>query len=322
LKDDRAAAGTAVTDRTDGPRPGSAAVARRGILIYNPTAGQRDLRARMSALIDRLRSRGIDLVNAPTGGPGDATQIVREFLERGIDVVAVCGGDGTVSEAACGLVGSSVPLAVLPGGTSNVLALELGIPLDPERASDLLLDGLAHPVRLAHADGRPFLLWAGAGLDARVMGSMNLQLKRWFGRSGIFLTAADQFLRYEFPRLEVSIDGVAQEATFAVVCRASHYAGDWVIAPEASLLADTFDVLLFSHRDHRKLFRLFRSMASARAAHLGDGLARIVRGREVVIRSLEGYPVEIQLDGDCILQTPIACRVGSDTVRILVPRAG
>src|SRR5271154_4150676 len=100
---------------------------KRGILVYNPTAGQRDRRAEMSALIDRQRQKGLELVNAPTSGPGDATAIVKSFLTRGVDVVAVCGGDGTMSEAACGLEGSSVPLAVLPGGTSNVLAIELGI---------------------------------------------------------------------------------------------------------------------------------------------------------------------------------------------------
>jgi diacylglycerol kinase (ATP) len=321
LKDERAAAEIAGSDEPEGAPPHSGTMLRRGILIYNPAAGQRNLRARMSALIDRLRARGIELVDAPTGGPGDATAIVKSFLDRAIHVVAVCGGDGTISEAACGLAGSDVPLAILPGGTSNVLALELGIPLDPDQAGDLLIEGTVRPVRIAHADGRPFLLWAGAGLDARVMGSMNLQLKRWFGRTGIFVTAAEQFFRYEFPRLEVEIDGAAHEATFAVVCRASHYAGNWVIAPGASLSGDTFDVMLFAHRDHRRLYRLFRSMADGRAAHLEEGLARVVRGREVAIRSLEDYPVEVEVDGDCVLQTPITCRVGSEIVRILVPRA-
>jgi diacylglycerol kinase (ATP) len=320
LNEERAAAGVAASDSPRGARPDGRVLPRRGILIYNPTAGQRDLRARMSALIDRLRPRGIELVNAPTSGPGDATAIVKSFVARGIDVVAVCGGDGTVSEAACGLADSGVPLAILPGGTSNVLAVELGIPLDPDRAGELLVDGTARPVRIAHADGRPFLLWAGAGLDARVMDSMNLQLKRWFGRTGIFVTAADQFFRYEFPRLEVRVDGVAHEATFAVVCRASHYAGDWVIAPGASLTAETFDVMLFSHRDHRKLYRLFRSMADGRAAHLDEGLGRIVRGREVSVRSLEDYPVEVEVDGDCVLRTPVTCRVGAEIVHFLVPR--
>ena len=294
--------------------------ARRGLLVYNPTAGQRDLREQMNALIDRQRERGLELVNAPTSGTGDATEIVRTFLRRGLDLLAVCGGDGTISEAAWGLEGSEVPLAVLPGGTSNVLARELQIPLDLEAAEELLLSGEPAPVRFAHADGRPFLLWAGAGIDARIMGNMNLKLKRWLGRTGISLTAMSEFLRYEFPRLEVVIDGEPHEATFAVVCRATRYAGDWIIAPDARLDGESLDVMLFSRRSHRDLLRLFRQMRKGRSAHLQDGLSRIVRGREVVIRSLESYPIEVEVDGDCLLKTPIRCRVGSQTVRILVPK--
>jgi diacylglycerol kinase (ATP) len=292
---------------------------RRGLLVYNPTAGQRDRRGEMSALIDRQRKRGLELVNAPTSGPGDATEIVRTFLTRGLDMVAVCGGDGTISEAARGLEGSAVPLAVLPGGTSNVLAIELGIPTVVEKAEEILHDGKIHALRLAHADGRSFLLWAGAGLDARVMGNMRLPWKRLLGRAGIFPTAMKEWLTYEFPRLEVTIDGTAHPATFAVACRASHYGGKWVIAPDARLDADHFDVLIFSHRSRRKLGALFSLMAAGNAGHLDKGLARIVRGRHVGIRSLDGA-VEVQIDGDTVLSTPVACRVGTETVNVLVPK--
>ena len=134
---------------------------KRGLLIYNPTAGQRDRRAAMRKVAESVRERGLELVNAPTSAPGHATEIVRSFLPSGLDVVAVCGGDGTISEAACGLAGSDVPLAILPGGTSNVLVRELSIPLDLEGATALLFDGVARPVRLLLANDRPFLLWRG-----------------------------------------------------------------------------------------------------------------------------------------------------------------
>jgi diacylglycerol kinase (ATP) len=293
---------------------------RRGLLVYNPIAGQRDRRRQMNALIDRAKSRGLELVNAPTSGPGDATEIVRTFLDRGIDLVAVCGGDGTISEVAAGLVGTEVPIGVLPAGTSNVLAIELGIPITLDHAEDLLLSGTPAEFRLGRADERPFLLWAGVGLDARVMGRMNLAMKRRLGRAGIFFTAASQFVQYEFPHLEVEIDGAVHEATFAVVCRARHYAGRWIIAPQASFGGEALDVLLFPHRDHGRLFQLFRTMKLGQAGHL-DGLAHIVRGRDVTIRSRESYPVDIQVDGDCVLKTPVHCHVGNETVRILVPRS-
>src|SRR5438128_3234731 len=93
---------------------------KRGLLVYNPTAGQRNRRALMEKLVARFRERGLELVHAPTDRPGHATEIVRSRLDEGLDVVAVCGGDGTSSEAAAGLAGSGVRLGGLAGGTSNV----------------------------------------------------------------------------------------------------------------------------------------------------------------------------------------------------------
>ena len=118
----------------------------------------------------------------------------------------------------------------------------------------------------------------------------------------------------------MEIDGVAYPATYAVASRARHYAGKWVIAPDADPVGDTFDVLLFAERTHVRLAQLFQQMAVGRAGHLKNGLARIVRGRKVSIRCLDGSPVEVQVDGDCVLATPIACHVGTDTVQVLVPK--
>jgi diacylglycerol kinase (ATP) len=293
---------------------------KRGLLIYNPAAGQRDRRAEMRTVSERVKARGLELINAPTDAPGHATDLVRSFLPSGLDVVVVCGGDGTISETASGLAGSAVPLAILAGGTSNVLVRELSIPLDLEGATALLFDGVPRRVRLLLANERPFLLWAGVGLDARIMGRMLPSLKRWIGRTGIFVTVATEFFRYEFPRLEVTVDGVRHEATFAVVCHARRYAGDWIIAPEASLDADEMEVLLFSGRSRWRLFWLFRHIQQGRSGHLARGFAKTVRGRSATIRSLENYPVEVHVDGDCILETPVTCRAAADTVSILVPR--
>jgi diacylglycerol kinase family enzyme len=274
----------------------------------------------MHALIKEMKGRGVELVNVPTERAGHATEIVRAFRDRGVDFVAACGGDGTISEAAWGLAGSDVPLAVLPGGTSNVLARELGIPLSIDHAKELLVDGAPRRVRMLTANDRPFLLWAGAGLDARIMGNMRPLLKRWFGRAGIFTTVAPEFFRYEFPRLEVIVDGVTHEATFAVICHARRYAGDWIIAPDASLEAEEMDVLLFEGRSRWRFFRLFQQIQAGASGHLTRGYGRIVRGKTVEIRSRESYPVEIQVDGDCVLETPAVCRASSEEVGILVPR--
>jgi len=292
---------------------------KKGVLIYNPTAGQKNRRAAMLALIETMRLEGYELENAPKAGPGHATRIVQEFLPRNPAVIAVCGGDGTVSEAAAALLGTEIPLAILPGGTSNVMALELGIPFDLRDARRLILEGETKTLRAGIANGRPFLLMAGVGLDARVMGKMSLFLKRWLGRAGILFTVLPEFLRYEFPRLDVEIDGEHHPATFAVVANSRHYAGNWIVAPESSAESDTLEVVVFNSRSRWAFFQLFRGMKGRRASHLSGGIARVVRGREVTITSLEPYAVEAQVDGDCVLETPISCRVSKRTLRIIAP---
>lgn len=273
----------------------------------------------MSALINRMRGEGLELVNAPTEGAGHATEIVRAFLGKGVEIVAVCGGDGTISEVACGLVGSEVPLAVLPGGTSNVLARELGIPLRIDSAAELLRTGRPRRLRVLCANGRPFLLWAGIGFDARIMARVPRRWKRSLGRTGIFFTSAAQLARYEFPRLEATVDGAVFDATFAVVCHARRYAGDWIIAPEASVESEEMHVVLFSGTSRVDLVDLFWQIRRGRSGHLLRPHVTIVRGRDVSIRSLERYAVESHVDGDTVLETPITCRALPETVTVLVP---
>ncbi len=293
---------------------------KKGVLIYNPTAGQKDRRGAMSSLIDSLRGEGLELANAPTHGPGHATRIVRDFLPANPSVIAVCGGDGTISEAAAALLGTDVPLAILPAGTSNVLALELGIPFELTEARRLIFDGEPKVVRAGIANERPFLLMAGVGFDARVMGKMSLFLKRWLGRAGIGFTVAPEFLRYEFPKLDVEVDGQHHPATFAVVCNSKHYAGDWIAAPDASVEDDALDTVIFNSRSRRDFSKFFLGMKARDGQHLRDGYAKVVRGSSVKITSLEPYQVETQVDGDCVLETPVECRISQRTLKVLAPR--
>jgi diacylglycerol kinase family enzyme len=131
---------------------------------------------------------------------------------------------------------------------------------------------------------------------------------------------APEFFRYEVPRLDVTVDGVRHEATFAVACNARLYAGDWVIAPDARLDSREMEVMLFSERNRWKFLALFRQLQLGKAGHLSRGIARVVTGRDVTVRTLENYPVEVQVDGDCVLETPVTCRVSDETIWILAPR--
>ncbi|MBK8596779.1 MAG: NAD(+)/NADH kinase [Holophagales bacterium] len=177
---------------------------RRGLLVYNPAAGGHDRTAQMAALAERARGRGVVLSLLATERPGHATQLVAQGLADGPDLVAVAGGDGTIAEAASALVGSDVPLAVLPAGTTNVIARELGLGRSPEEAAEFLSSTATRTVTTWPAAGRTSLICTGVGFDARVMANVNPTLKRLFGRVGFSLTATYEWARYEFPPIEVT----------------------------------------------------------------------------------------------------------------------
>ena len=266
---------------------------KRGILVYNPTAGQRDLRRAMRALIDRMRGRGLELVNAPTSGPGDATEIVRTFLDKGIDLVAVCGGDGTISESAAGVAGSSVTLGVLPGGTSNVLAGELGSRSLPTMRA--LLGEC--PRSGARARGERRSSWAGAGHRRPVMGKRtdSQVLVRAPGDS----IKAGSSLPYEFPPRGRDRRSPPRRHVRGGQTR-RNYGGDWT-SPEAGPKRRPRR-LLFAHRPLEALPALPGDEARPSGTS-NNGLARVVRGR---IRSASWRVFRgRQLDGDCVLHDAI-----------------
>ena len=207
----------------------------KGLLVYNPKAGNRDRRDEMFRTMERLDARGLSLVNLPTERAGHATELVRKHLAEGPDVVVVCGGDGTVGEAAAALVGTATPIAILPGGTTNVVAREYGIGLDMRRAEEIVLSDATRRLTTWTSAGRTSLIGTGVGFDGRVMTNIVPWLKRAFGRVGIGWTATLEWLKYEFPGIRV--DGIdaegrafTREATFVLSANTRKYGGDPVLS--------------------------------------------------------------------------------------------
>ena len=157
-------------------------------LIANPVAG-RGAMALIQQARQRLLDSGNDVELFLTRGRGDAERYAALAAAGGFDRIVVAGGDGTVNEVVNGMAADSPPLAILPLGTTNVLALEIGLPRRFEEACDLALHGKATPIYLGLADQRRFVLMAGVGFDADVVRGVNLRLKRAFGK-GAYLVSS------------------------------------------------------------------------------------------------------------------------------------
>ncbi|MEQ8355470.1 MAG: diacylglycerol kinase family lipid kinase [Kiloniellaceae bacterium] len=297
--------------------PKNSGAPRRLLVIYNPTAGGRR-RHRFEAVLAGLADRGCQMDVRPTAGPGDAVVLAREADSGAYDLVVAAGGDGTINDVINGLAGEArlglprqpTPLAVLPLGTANVLAAELGLDLVPAHIAAVIAEGQVQAVSLGRASvaegaTRIFSLMAGAGFDARVVAGIDLRVKRLLGKAAYMLGGLRQMSHRKPPPLAVSVDGTVYEAASVVVSNVRYYGGRYVLAPQARLTDPLLHVCLFRHGDVAHILRY--AMALQRGQLAGTRGFAIVTGQDIRIEGDPGAP--LQADGDIVGHLPV--RIGS-----------
>lgn len=289
----------------------------RGVLIYNPAAGQADLARRLEDITTTLAGQGLILERLPTTAAGHAAELARDARDAGAELVAVCGGDGTINEAALALAGGTVPLGILPGGTANVLARELEVPRSLQSAAQVLANGVTTAISVGRANDRRFLMMAGFGFDAMVLTGFNPFLKRHLGRLAYAARCAEEFVRFNAPELEVSTDDGVVRASMVIAANIRLYGGDFVLAPEADPTDDLLDLVIFRGGGRLDYTRYLAGALAQRLGSLKD--VTMVRTRSATIRSAGG-PVPGHIDGDTVLETPVTLSVEPRVLRVRVPR--
>ncbi|MGH6918892.1 MAG: diacylglycerol/lipid kinase family protein [Geminicoccaceae bacterium] len=292
----------------------SRTAARRLLIIFNPAAGWRR-RRRLAPVLAQLRAHGCAVVLRETERPGDAERFAAEADPAAWDLVVAAGGDGTVNEAINGLAHSGLPLALIPLGTANVLAAEIGLSTDPAAVARCVAFGQPRPIALGAANGRRFLLMAGAGFDARVVAGVSGPMKRWLGKGAYVLSALRELLVFDFPGYEVRTDNMVHHAASVIVANARHYAGRFVCAPEASLESDTLQVCLFERRGRLAAVGYSVALVTGRLPDLAS--YRVIEARRIEIRGRPGEP--LQGDGDVIGQLDVAIEVLPGALDLIYP---
>ncbi|MTJ82640.1 MAG: diacylglycerol kinase family lipid kinase [Telmatospirillum sp.] len=290
---------------------------RRVLVIYNPTAGQWK-RRRLQATLTQLEQRGCQVTLHETTRAGDAEVTAAAIPASDVDVVIAAGGDGTINEVANGLVAAPFPvppLAIIPLGTANVLAQEIGLRGRAATIAAAITDGVRLPVHLGRANGRHFIMMAGVGFDAHVVSNIDLALKRHTGKIAYVVETLSQALRYGFPVCRVSIDGQQHHARSVVVCNGRHYGGPFVAAPDADLGTPSFEVCLFEHGGWPHVLRYGVALVLGRLWALPD--VRILPAKRLVIDGAAGLPV--QGDGDIIASLPVSIEIADRTLDLIVP---
>lgn len=285
-------------------------------VIYNPVAGPRMVRN-----IDRVRNgltgEGVPFEIRRTAGPGDAVLLAREAAHAGMEAVIAVGGDGTVNEVVNGLAGSETRLLVVPHGTGNVFAAEVGLPKSVEGCLSLLSGGRTIGVRLAKAEKRYFLLLASAGFDAEVVERMGSRGKNLLGIGAYLLSGAVHLFR-EQPSLWMELPGKERlEVQAVIVCRGRKYGGGVIMAPSGNLEGNTLQVVALRKLGRVPIVRFAWNVLRGKHAVSPDVMIR--ETPTVLVRSR--IPSAAQVDGDYFGPLPVRFEMTDVSVRIIVPPA-
>ncbi len=299
------------------------------LLIYNTASGRR--RDRRLAEVEEasrvLQEAGIHAELAATTGRGSATALARQAVEQNRQLVIVCGGDGTINEVVNGLAGSQVPLAVLPAGTANVLAKELGIPWDIAAAAELIPRGTSQRIALgafttndrSHAGGSPryFISMGGAGPDGAMVHALENLTGRKTSILDYWVEGVRQLFRYRFPEFRITSNGRELKATLIVVGRTQHYGGPFRITTEASLFEDCFEVVAYTTRNRFRYLMCLPALWLGRLRQLPD--IHCWKTTHVSCEPIGDEPVFAQVDGEPVGQLPLQFTIVPDALTLVIP---
>lgn len=286
----------------------------RLIIIHNAIAGMRR-RWLLRHVCRELEAAGvlIDVVAA------DSFEADRLLAEKAVasgewDAVVAAGGDSTVRGVGAGLVGSDLPLGIIPVGTGNVLAQEIRFRSGPRRIAYNLIHGASIPFIGGRANDTCFFAMAGAGFDARVLARLDVGLKRRLGKLAYALPLVREHLKK--PELfKVEIDGRVHHCSWLIVAKASRYAGPFVLIKERTIRTEGFHAVIVKATCRSSLFGV--ALAIARGRVEAHPEVTVVPCRRVVIP--RQADVLTELDGEVFGSAPVEITPAEQPIRIIVP---
>ncbi len=287
-------------------------------IIFNPAARAASDK-KIARAIEFLERKGFVAEVLRTEARGHARKLAADSLKRKPGLIIAAGGDGTINEVINGIVWTDTPLAVLPMGTTNVLAKELHIPEDLYGAIETAVTSLPKRVSLGvvntengrEIESRFFCLMAGVGLDGKTVYDVSANLKKVSGKAAYILSGVQNILRYSPERLSFIIDGKEYSCFSAVIGKAARYGGNHKVTPDASLLDPCLFVCLFKGGRRRDLFRYATGVL--RGKHLTYDDVVYLRATEIEIRGR----AHIQVDGDYLGLTPARVSTARDALMLV-----
>ncbi len=286
------------------------------LLILNPGAGSSRKSRQLPKVIQQLRLTFPNLEIVSTRQTDDRIKLTREAVQKGCRFIICAGGDGTINEVINGLVGNNTALAILPTGTGNALAREIGLPMNALKASQLVSTLKPTAISLGQVNGRYFILLAGVGFDAFIIRQVWPRLKRRFGIFAYLVAGLLSLFKYPYPTIRFKIQERVVIGTSAFFFKARCPIGPFILAPQASLQEPWLDLYIFKGRGPVAYLRYTLAVLLGWHSKLSD--VEYQKVQEVVVCS--DSPILIHADGEPIEQSgSYHIKVASEQVNLLVP---
>jgi YegS/Rv2252/BmrU family lipid kinase len=290
-------------------------------VIINPAAGVG--RPILQALNTGLKDSGIDWDVSITHKAGDAERLAKEAIENGADIVGVHGGDGSVMEVASALRGISTPLAIFPGGTANVMSVELGIPSsDIEASIDFIAKGnyTTRLIDMGLVNDRLFLLRIGIGLEADMMKSADQEIKNRFGVLAYAFSALNEMrnLMPSLYRVHVDVELYEIDGISCMIANSGNVAiGGLTLSKKIDISDGALDVVIFRRADLAAMITVSAAVVSPTAEATDSPQLVHYPGREMVVEA--DPPQTISIDGEVIEPTTLTASILPSAVNVVVP---
>jgi len=285
--------------------------------VFNPESGRvRAKETMLGRVLPVFARAGMSVHVQPTERSGHATEIAAQAAREGVERVLGWGGDGTLNEVMRGLAGTETALGVLPGGTVNVFAREVGIPRSIEGAAETFVRGEVRRIPVGVASERPFLLMTGVGLDAEVVHRLKTGFKHALGAAAFWLDGFRMLASYSMPSIRVRSEGRVIEGSGLVAGKTRRYGPRYLITPEARLEEPLLHVVVFRGNKRRDYIRYLAGIVSGFHLRFDD----VVSFKTSALTVESDSSVPYQIDGEFAGETPVDLQVRDRALSVVLPR--
>lgn len=301
---------------------------RRALILFNPAAGRFPVKPFIGRAAKALTRSGWSVDVLATQSAAHTTESARRAASEKYDAVFASGGDGTIGLTVAGLVGSDTALGILPSGTANVLAIELGLPIFSwarwwalEQNAKTLANSPVCAVDVGVCNGQPFLLWAGMGLDAMTIHALEprIRVEKFFAFPEYFVTTVRSATVWSGVNLRLWADEQEVEGHFMVVVANNirrYMGGLSILSPDAYIDDGVFDIWLLNGNSLTDA--LMRAYELWRGHHLTSSTARKLSFRTLRVEA--DTPFLVQADGEPLPETTrVDISIRSRALKMLLP---